>query len=138
MSACCSVVESAHGNVDCGHIDCTLYVAVMTAGEKPQPNQLCHILMLLCRQPPLTDVLNSGEKKGMVAWRRLVNARTFGEVKGRGTLVWACRTGTSRMRFGQGWRFSNVTSCGTNNDLVKCCQPTRKWAPRCDNTTKEP
>eukprot|EP00971_Amphidinium_carterae_P297177 5903734-Amphidinium_carterae.1 len=34
--------------------------------------QLYYILRLLCRQQPLTLIVNSGEQKGLTAWQRLV------------------------------------------------------------------
>ena len=51
-----------------------LNVAAMTPGETHQSNQL-YVLLLLCRQQPLTEVVNSGKCHGMVAWRRLVEVQ---------------------------------------------------------------
>eukprot|EP00971_Amphidinium_carterae_P099921 1975924-Amphidinium_carterae.1 len=34
--------------------------------------QFCHILPLLCRQQPLTLIINAGEQEGLTAWQRLV------------------------------------------------------------------
>eukprot|EP00959_Pyramimonas_sp_CCMP1952_P122118 2552773-Pyramimonas_sp.AAC.1 len=34
--------------------------------------QLCRILLLLCRQHPLTTIVNAGENEGFQSWRRLV------------------------------------------------------------------
>eukprot|EP00971_Amphidinium_carterae_P107163 2122904-Amphidinium_carterae.1 len=33
--------------------------------------QLYHILLLLCRQQPLTLIMNAGEQEGLTAWQRL-------------------------------------------------------------------
>eukprot|EP00971_Amphidinium_carterae_P264899 5254717-Amphidinium_carterae.1 len=34
--------------------------------------QLYYILLLLCRQQPLTFIINAGEQEGLKAWQRLV------------------------------------------------------------------
>eukprot|EP00971_Amphidinium_carterae_P282684 5612090-Amphidinium_carterae.1 len=34
--------------------------------------QLYYILLLLCRQQPLTLIVNAGEQEGFTAWQRLV------------------------------------------------------------------
>eukprot|EP00971_Amphidinium_carterae_P123232 2440124-Amphidinium_carterae.1 len=34
--------------------------------------QLYYILLLLCRQQPLTLIINAGEQEGLTAWQRLV------------------------------------------------------------------
>eukprot|EP00971_Amphidinium_carterae_P148292 2939326-Amphidinium_carterae.1 len=34
--------------------------------------QLYYILLLLCRQQPLTFIINVGEQEGLTAWQRLV------------------------------------------------------------------
>eukprot|EP00971_Amphidinium_carterae_P050484 994170-Amphidinium_carterae.2 len=34
--------------------------------------QLYYILLLLCRQQPLTLIVNAGEQEGLTAWQRLV------------------------------------------------------------------
>ena len=68
----------------------------MTAGEKQQSNQLYHVIVLLCRQQPLTEVVNSTG----------VCPRTCGEVESRETVAglaeqelrgwWQCMVGALR------------------------------------------
>ena len=50
-----------------------LFVPVVAACEMQQPNQLYHILLLLCWQQLPKEAVNSGEGERMVAWRKLVD-----------------------------------------------------------------
>ena len=50
-----------------------LNVAVMIVGKKQLSNQLYCILLLSCRQQPLTEVVNSGQGEGVVVWTGLAD-----------------------------------------------------------------
>ena len=66
------------------------YVEAMTACERQQPNQLYDIFLLMCSQQPLTEVVNSGDGEGAVAWRRTGGClRSCIEVKSLRDSCWA-------------------------------------------------
>ena len=110
MTSYCFVVIQVMGDTMTSAETCTapLCAATMALVVKLQSNQLYCMLLLLCRQQPLFEMMNSSEGECMVAWRRLVNGMSCElamKSRAAGTVCCACCTGTSRKTSQQGGLF---------------------------------